>query len=64
MNAGRPNPVGKNKVSARVLFSQEDYEELERLARLERTDISSLIRRAVVRQFFVPADSNTVKRKR
>ena len=64
MSKGRPSPVGKNKVSARVLFSQEDYEELERLAKLERTDISALIRRAVVRQFFVPVDSNAVKRKR
>ena len=64
MNRGRPSPVGKKKVSVRVLFSQEDYEELERLAKLERTDISALIRRAVVRQFFVPVDSNTVKRKR
>jgi len=63
MNKGRPSPVGKNKVSVRVLFSQEDYEALEKLAKLERTDISALVRRAVARHFLIPADSNAVKQK-
>ena len=61
MNRGRPSTVGRNKVSVRVLFSQEDYEALEKLAELERTDISTLIRRAVARHFLIPEDSNTVK---
>jgi len=61
MNRGRPSTVGRNKVSVRVLFSQEDYEALEKLAELERTDISTLIRRAVARHFFIPNNSNTIK---
>jgi hypothetical protein len=61
MNRGRPSPMGRNKVSLRVLFSEKDYEVLERIAELERTDISTLVRRAVARHFFVPDNSNTVK---
>jgi len=61
MNRGRPSPVGKKKVSVRVLFSQEDYEALGKLAKLERTNISTLVRRAVARHFLIPEDSNTVK---
>jgi len=58
MNTGRPQTIGKNKVSIRVLFSEEDYEELKRIAEWERTDVSTLIRRAVARYFFTPANSN------
>ena len=61
MKRGRPSPVGKNKVAVRVQFSQEDYEALDKLAKLERTEISTLVRRAVVRYFLIPEDSNTVK---
>ena len=50
-----------NKVSVRVLFSEEDYLKLDRIAKLERTDISTLIRRAVARYFFVPDKSGAVK---
>jgi len=59
--SGRPSTVGKYKVSARILFSQEDYDELQKIAELERTDISSLVRRAVARFFFIPNGGNTVK---
>jgi hypothetical protein len=61
MSKGRPNVVGKNKVSLRVLFSQEDYDELERIAELERTDISTLVRRAVARYYFISDNNNTVQ---
>jgi len=61
MNKGRRSAVGKTKVSIRVLFSEKDYEALETIAELERTDISTLVRRAVARHFFMPDNSNTVK---
>ncbi len=46
--------VGKNKVSMRVLFSEADYEALVKLAELERTDIGSMVRRAVALQYSLP----------
>jgi hypothetical protein len=61
MNKGRRSAVGKTKVSIRVLFSEKDYEVLENIAEMERTDISTLVRRAVARHFFMPDNSNTVK---
>lgn len=61
MNRGRPCIVGKNKVSVRVLFSEQDYLALDKIAELERTDISTLVRRAVARYFFMPDKSNPVK---
>ena len=60
MNRGRRNILGRNKVSVRVLFSEEDYLELDRIAELERTDVSTLIRRAVARYFLVPDKSDAV----
>ena len=48
----------KNKVSIRVLFTRDDYKELKRIAAQERTDVSTLVRRAVARYFFVPSDGN------
>ena len=60
MRKGRPNPLGKNRVSIRVLLSKEDYSELEKIAELERTDISTLVRRAIARYFFMSNNSNTV----
>lgn len=53
----RRNTLGKNKVSIRVLLSQEDYAELEKIAELERTDVGTLVRRAIARFFLVPAGS-------
>jgi hypothetical protein len=61
MNRGRPSIAGRNKVSVRVLFSEQDYLELEKIADLERTDISTLVRRAVAHHFFIPDKSNPVK---
>ena len=46
--------VGKNKVSMRVLFSEADYEALVKMAELERTDIGSMVRRAVALQYSLP----------
>ena len=46
--------VGKNKVSMRVLFSETDYQALVKLAEQERTDIGSLVRRAVALQYSLP----------
>ncbi len=51
---GRRNTVGKNKVSIRVLLSRDDYAELEKIAALERTDVGTLVRRAIARFFLVP----------
>lgn len=50
--------VGKNKVSMRVLFSETDYEALVKLAELERTDIGSMVRRAVALQYSLPPYDN------
>jgi hypothetical protein len=61
MRKGRPNNLGKKKVSIRVLFSETDYAELQKIADTERTDIGSLVRRAVVRFFLIPIDSNRIK---
>ena len=58
MKKGRPNTLGINKVSIRVLFSQSDYEELQKIAQAERTDIGTLVRRAVARYFFIPSNGN------
>jgi hypothetical protein len=48
------------KVAVRVIFSRSDYKELKRIAVLERSDVSTLIRRAVAHHFFIPSDSNSV----
>jgi len=50
-----------NKVSIRVLVPRADYRELKRIARMERTDVSTLVRRAIAHHFFIPTDSNMVK---
>jgi len=60
MDTFNPNKPSKNKVSIRILFSQEDYLELKRIAKMERTDISNLIRRAVAHHFFIPGNGNTI----
>jgi len=63
MPAGRRNVLGTKKVSVRVLFSEEDFLELEKIARLERTDVGSLIRRAVARYFLIPDEENSPDRR-
>jgi len=60
MDSDNTNTAKKNKVSIRVLLTREDYKELKRIAAIERTDVSSLVRRAVARYFFIPSDGNTV----
>ena len=60
MNTEQNNTARKNKVSIRVMFSRDDYKELKRIAAMERTDVSTLVRRAVAWHFFIPSDSNIV----
>jgi len=55
----RRNSLGKNQVSIRVLFSETDYAVLQNLAGEERTDIGSLVRRAVVHYFLIPTNSTS-----
>lgn len=61
MKRGKPTSVGKNKVSIRVLLPEADYKALSEIAGVERTDISALVRRAIVRYFFIPEKRNPVK---
>ena len=63
MDTCKPNTPRQNKVSIRVLFPRADYKALKKLAAMERTDVSSLVRRAVPRYFFIPPDGNTVNHK-
>jgi hypothetical protein len=58
---GKPSTLGKDRISTRVLMPRSDYEALRRIAELERTDVSTLIRRAIARYFFAPQHSNSVK---
>lgn len=64
MDTCKPDTPRQNKVSIRVLFPRADYKELKKLAAMERTDVSTLVRRAVARYFFIPPDSNTVNQQR
>ena len=57
----RQKALSREKVSIRVLFPKDDYEALKRIAALERSDVSALVRRAVARYFFMTNDSNSVK---
>jgi len=61
MDAEKPTTQGRNKVSIRVLISRVDYRELKKIAEMERTDVSTLIRRAMAHYFFIPRDDNVVK---
>jgi len=60
MNSGNTNTSGRNKVSIRVLLARADYRELKKIAAMERSDVSTLVRRAVARYFFIPSDGNSV----
>ena len=46
--------VGKDRVSLRVQMSRDDYEALRKIAEKDRTDLSSLVRRAIARSYLVP----------
>ena len=61
---GRPCGLGKDRISMRVLMARSDYEALRQIAEVERTDVSTLVRRAVARYFFIPPDSNAVNHQR
>ena len=58
MAKGRPKVIGKPMVSIRVLLPEEKYEILKGLAQQELTDISTLVRRALAKAYFLPVDSN------
>jgi len=60
MQKGRPVVVGKDKAAIRVLLPRRDYEALQKIARLERSDVGTLVRRAIVHQFFLPDDGQLV----
>jgi len=58
---GKPSRLGRDRISMRVLMARSDYETLMQIAQVERTDVSTLVRRAIARYFFAPQDSNSVK---
>jgi hypothetical protein len=60
MSSDNGNTTARNKVSIRVLLAREDYSELKKIATMERTDVSTLVRRAVAHHFFIPSNGNTV----
>jgi hypothetical protein len=60
----RRNSLGKNQVSIRVLFSEADYAVMQNLAEEERTDIGSLVRRAVVHYFLIPTANGANQQQR
>ncbi len=55
MKKGRPAIYGDEGVAIRVVFAKKDYEQLEKTAALERTDIAALVRRAVAHFYLIPA---------
>ncbi|MBM3175239.1 MAG: hypothetical protein FJ022_07870 [Chloroflexi bacterium] len=57
MMRGKPTVVGRDRVSIRVQISREDYKSLCQIAEKDRTDISSLVRRAIARYYLIP-DNN------
>ena len=61
MKRGRPNKIGVNKVSIRVLLPEKDYEALELIAEQERSDIGTQVRRAIVHFFELPLKNNPSK---
>ena len=56
---GRPIIVGKDRVSLRVQLSRDDYEALRKIAEKDRTDLSSLVRRAIARSYLVVDERST-----
>ena len=60
MKRGKTAVIGRNRVSIRVLLPEADYEALAEIAEQERSDISTLVRRAIARYFFVPEKRNAV----
>lgn len=60
MKNNRPGKIGRKRVSIRVLLPQSDYRALTEIAGQERTDISTLVRRALAHYFFIPNKGNNV----
>lgn len=60
MKRGKTAVIGRNRVSIRVLLPEADYKALAEIAEQERSDISTLVRRAIARYFFVPEKRNRV----
>ena len=60
MKKNRPGAIGNKRVSIRVLLPQSDYRALAEIAGQERTDISTLVRRALAHYFFIPNKRNGV----
>lgn len=58
MKKTKPPTIGRNRVSIRVLMPRADYEALVEIAGQERSDISTLVRRAVAHYFFLPNERN------
>ena len=56
---GRPRKIEGERVSIRVLIPKAYYEILQARARVEATDISSLVRRALAKEYFLPSECNT-----
>ncbi|MEQ4488817.1 MAG: hypothetical protein AAC990_00395 [Dehalococcoides mccartyi] len=56
----RPGKIGRKRVSIRVLLPQSDYRALADIAGQERTDISTLVRRALAHYFFIPNKGNNI----
>jgi hypothetical protein len=61
MMRGKPTVVGRDRVSIRVQISREDYKSLCEVAEKDRTDISSLVRRAIARYYLVADDNSDDK---
>ncbi len=53
MNNGKSDKPRQNKVAIRVLIPRADYNELKRIAGIERSNVSSLVRRAVAHHFLI-----------
>lgn len=59
MMRGKPTVIGRDRVSIRVQISRKDYKSLCQIAEKDRTDISSLVRRAIARYYLVPLDNSS-----
>lgn len=64
MQRGRLASGGTPRVSTGVLLLKAEYEALKAIAQAERTDLGSLVRRAITRSFFLAGDSNHVTGRR
>ena len=60
MTRRKPAVIGNDRVSIRVLLSRQDYEVLCEIARQERSDTGSLVRRAIARQYLVTGSNHAL----